>query len=134
MNLDLIFNESNDFKEVFEEYCNLMHTFANFMPAPKYFNGSANKKGKGTWRLNNDYPYEYYKNLKDPNSEIYNREEIKIWLDENKEKYKISNMYELKAPYPISEYYTDEYADDLLDFIREAVKLIKNRAELLQKE
>ena len=35
------------------------------MPAPKYFNGSDRKNGKGTWNLNKDYPSVYYKNLED---------------------------------------------------------------------
>ncbi len=34
------------------------------MPVPLYFNGSKNKLGKGTWKLNKDYPSEYLKILK----------------------------------------------------------------------
>ena len=106
-----------------------MYSFSNLMPVPKYFNGSKNIKGKGTWGLNNDYPSVYYKNLKDNQSGIYDRENMKLWIDGVMDSYKIKDMYELEPPYPIDEYYgfNDAKLDNLMLFIKNAIRLIEDR-------
>lgn len=107
--LDDIFIGNDKLRILFEEYCELMHCFSNFMPAPTYFNGSQEKNGKGTWALNKNYPYLYLQNLKDENSSIFNRENNLKWLSDNMEKYQIHKMYSLKPPYNVlKEYYDDE--------------------------
>ena len=106
-----------------------MYSFSNMMPVPKYFNGSDNKNGKGTWELNKDYPSIYYKNLEDEESSIDNVKEMKKWLDENMKKYRIEQMYMLEPPYPIGEYYgyNDDKLDNLISFIKNAIRLIEDR-------
>ena len=129
IHLDEIFDGYGELRLLFDRYFDLMYSFSNFMPVPKYFNGSEYKNGKGTWRLNKDYPSVYYSNLQDVNSDIFDREHMKIWLDGVLEEYKIKEMYELEPPYPIDEYYgyTDEKLSQLIWFIKEAIRLIKCR-------
>ena len=129
LNLKYIFYGYGDLKALFDRFFDLMYSFSNLMPVPKYFNGSAYKKGKGTWGLNNDYPSLYYKNLEDEDSKIYKSKEMKQWLDEVMNKYKIMEMYELDPPYPISEYYghDDKKLNNLVSYIEKAIKLIENR-------
>lgn len=129
LNLKYIFYGYGDLKALFDRFFDLMYSFSNLMPVPKYFNGSADKNGKGTWGLNNDYTSLYYQNLKDKNSQIYNAEEMKQWLDGVMDKYRIREMYELDPPYPISEYYgyDDKKLNNLVSYIEKAIKLIENR-------
>lgn len=129
MNLEEIFCGYDDLKALFDRFFDLMYSFSNLMPVPTYFNGSDNKKGKGTWDLNKDYPSIYYKNLEDTKSGIYNREENKKWLDGIMEPYKIKAMYELQPPYPINEYYgfNDDKFPQLLSYIKNAIRLIEDR-------
>lgn len=129
LHLDEIFNGYSDLKSFFNRYFDLMYSFSNMMPVPKYFNGSDNKNGKGTWELNKDYPSIYYKNLEDGVSSIDNVKEMKKWLDENMKKYRIEQMYKLEPPYPISEYYgyNDDKLDNLISFIKNAIRLIEDR-------
>lgn len=129
LNLKYIFYGYGDLKALFDRFFDLMYSFSNLMPVPKYFNGSAYKNGKGTWGLNNDYPSLYYKNLEDEDSKIYKSKEMKQWLDEVMNKYKIMEMYELDPPYPISEYYghDDKKLNNLVSYIEKAIKLIENR-------
>lgn len=129
LHLDEIFNGYSDLKSLFNRYFDLMYSFSNMMPVPKYFNGSYNKNGKGTWELNKDYPSIYYKNLEDEESSIYNGKEMKKWLDGNMKKYRIEQMYMLKPPYPIDEYYgyNDDKLDNLISFIKNAIRLIEDR-------
>lgn len=133
LHLDEIFMGYDDLKILFDNYFNLMYSFANLMPAPKYFNGSPDKNGKGTWILNKDYPSVYYDNLKDVSTPIYHREDMKAWLDSVMDKYKIKNMYQLKPPYPIDSYYgwNDDKLPQLKKFIEEASELISKRADKL---
>lgn len=128
--LDDIFYGYYELRQLFDEYCDLMYSFSNFMPVPLYFNGSKNIKGKGTWKLNKDYPFLYLQNLNDDNSFIYNREFNLKWLNENMDKYKIKNMYDLKPPYDVMhEYYNDDKKEALAEFIKKAIYLIKTRFE-----
>lgn len=129
LNLEEIFSGYDDLKALFDRSFDLMYSFSNFMPVPKYFNGSNDKKGKGTWSLNKDYPSIYYKNLEDVNSGIYNREQNKKWLDEKMEPYKIKTMYELQPPYLITEYYgfNDDKLPQLMSYIKNAIRLIEDR-------
>lgn len=129
LNLKYIFYGYGDLKALFDRFFDLMYSFSNLMPVPKYFNGSDNKNGKGTWSLNRDYPSLYYQNLKDKNSQIFNAEEMKLWLDGVMDKYRIREMYELNPPYPISEYYghDDKKLNDLVSYIEKATKLIESR-------
>lgn len=102
----------------------------NLMPVPIYFNGSENIKGKGTWKLNKDYPFLYLQNLKDENSCIDNREFNLKWLNENMDKYKVKSMYNLKPPYEVmKEYYKDYKKEALMEFIKKAIYLIRTRFE-----
>ncbi len=127
--LNEIFDGYNDLKSLFDRYFDLMYSFSNLMPAPKYFNGSGNINGKGTWKLNNDYPSIYYANLNDCNSGIFKREEMKKWLDSVMDRYKIKEMYKLAPPYPIDEYYglDDRKEDQLKSFLKSAIRLIEDR-------
>lgn len=127
--LDEIFNGYSDLESLFNRYFDLMYSFSNMMPVPKYFNGSKNRNGKGTWKLNKDYPSIYYKNLEDEESSRYNAKEMKEWLDENMGKYRIKQMYKLEPPYPIDEYYgkNDDKLDNLISFIKNAIRLIEDR-------
>ena len=129
LHLDEIFNGYSDLESLFNRYFDLMYSFSNMMPVQKYFNGSDNKNGKGTWELNKDYPSIYYKNLEDEDSSIDNVTEMKKWLDENMEKYRIEQMYMLEPPYPIDEYYgyNDDKLDNLISFIKNAIRLIEDR-------
>ena len=129
VHLDEIFENYRDLEDLFNRYFDLMYSFSNLMPVPKYFNGSKNIKGKGTWGLNNDYPSVYYKNLKDNQSGIYDRENMKLWIDGVMDSYKIKDMYELEPPYPIDEYYgfNDAKLDNLMLFIKNAIRLIEDR-------
>lgn len=129
LHLDEIFNGYSDLESLFNRYFDLMYSFSNMMPVPKYFNGSDNKNGKGTWELNKDYPSIYYKNLEDEESSIDNVKEMKKWLDENMKKYRIEQMYMLEPPYPIGEYYgyNDDKLDNLISFIKNAIRLIEDR-------
>lgn len=129
LHLDEIFNGYSDLESLFNRYFDLMYSFSNMMPVPKYFNGSNNRNGKGTWKLNKDYPSIYYKNLEDEESSIYNAKDMKEWLDENMGKYRIEQMYELAPPYPIDEYYglNDDKLDNLIRFIKNAIRLIEDR-------
>lgn len=131
LNLEKIFDGYSDLKALFDRFFDLMYSFSNLMPAPKYFNGSDGKNGKGTWNLNKDYPSVYYKNLEDNNSGIYKREEMKQWLDEIMDKYSIKNMYMLVPPYPIKEYYgyNDDKLPQLISYIKAAIRLIEDRFE-----
>lgn len=128
--LDDIFYGYDELRKLFDEYCDLMYSFSNFMPVPIYFNGSKNIKGKGTWKLNKDYPFLYLQNLKDENSFIDNREFNLKWLNENMDKYKVKSMYNLKPPYEVmKEYYKDYKKEALMEFIKKAIYLIKTRFE-----
>lgn len=129
IHLDEIFAGYSDLKMLFDRYFDLMYSFSNLMPVPKYFNGSKYKKGKGTWKLNNDYPSIYYANLEDCDSDIFNREEMKMWIDSVMDGYKIKEMYELAPPYPINEYYgyNDEKLLQLTLFVKKAIRLIEDR-------
>ena len=132
LNLKYIFYGYGDLKVLFDRFFDLMYSFSNLMPVPKYFNGSAYNNGKGTWGLNNDYPSLYYQNLKDKKSQIFNAEEMKQWLDivmNKMDKYRIKEMYKLEPPYPISEYYgrDDKKLNNLVSYIEKAIKLIENR-------
>lgn len=128
-NLDGIFAEYQDLKELFDEFFDLMYCFSNLMPAPVNFNGSKYHIGKGDKDLNKDYPSEYLKNLNDLNSKVYKREEMLKWLNEHMDEYKIKDMYDVPPPYPISEYYgyNDCKLPALLKFIKTAINLIRNR-------
>ena len=128
-NLNLIFCGYEYIRQLFDRYFDLMYTFSNFMPVPLYFNGSKDKLGKGTYKLNNDYPSEYLKNLKDENSEIFMRKEMYDWLSKNMVSYRIKDMYELVPPYPIDEYYgyDDSKLQVLIHFVKSAIKLIEER-------
>lgn len=127
--LNEIFDGYNDLKSLFDRYFDLMYSFSNLVPVPKYFNGSGNKNGKGTWKLNKDYPSIYYDNLNDFKSDIFKREEMKIWIDSVMDKYKIKEMYKLAPPYPIDEYYgfDDEKLIQLMSFLKSAIRLIEDR-------
>lgn len=127
--MDDIFNGYSDLKLLFDSYFDLMYSFSNLMPAPKYFNASENKKGKGTWKLNNDYPSLYYRNLIDENSGVYDREKMKSWIDGIMKRYRISAMYQLEPPYSIEEYYgyDDKKLSLLISYIKEAIRLIEDR-------
>lgn len=129
IHLDEIFEGYNDLKSLFDRFFDLMYSFSNLMPAPKYFNGSEHKNGKGTWKLNNDYPSIYYANLEDCNSDIFKREEMKMWIDSIMDEYGIRKMYELAPPYSINEYYgyNDEKLPQLMLYIKEAIRLIEDR-------
>ena len=129
LHLDEIFNGYSDLESLFNRYFDLMYSFSNMMPVPKYFNGSDNNNGKGTWALNKDYPSIYYKNLEDEEPSIDNAKEMKKWLDENMKKYRIEQMYKLEPPYPISKYYgyNDDKLDNLISFIKNAIRLIEDR-------
>lgn len=129
LHLDDIFNGYSDLKLLFDSYFDLMYSFSNLMPAPKYFNASENKKGKGTWKLNNDYPSLYYRNLIDENSGVYDREKMKSWIDGIMKRYRISAMYQLEPPYSIEEYYgyDDKKLSLLISYIKEAIRLIEDR-------
>lgn len=129
IHLDEIFEGYSDLRSLFDRFFDLMYSFSNFMPVPKYFNGSKYKKGKGTWKLNNDYPSIYYANLEDCNSGIFNREDTKTWLDSVMDEYRIKEMYALAPPYPINEYYgySDEKLVQLTLFLKEAIRLIEDR-------
>lgn len=129
LHLDDIFKGYSDLRSLFDRYFDLMYSFSNLMPVPKYFNGSKHKNGKGTWKLNNDYPSVYYENLMDLNSGIYEREQMKEWLDSVMDKYKIRAMYKLRPPYPINQYYgyDDSKLYQLINFIKEASRLIEDR-------
>lgn len=128
-NLDEIFNDYIELKNLFDKYFNLMYSFSNFMPVPPNFNGSKYRLGKGTAKLNKDYPYEYMNNLKDPDSGIYEREKMYKWLTENMDSFKIKEMYNLKPPYPIREYYgyDDCKLDLLTEFLKKAIDCIEKR-------
>lgn len=129
IHLDEIFQGYDDLKLLFDRFFDLMYSFSNFMPAPKYFNGSKYKKGKGTWKLNSDYPSIYYANLEDCDSDIFNREGMKIWIDSVMDEYRIKEMYKLAPPYPINEYYgyDDEKLYLLTLYIKDAIRLIEER-------
>lgn len=136
IHLDEIFDGYSDLRKLFDRFFDLMYSFSNLMPAPKNFNGSKDKRGKGTWKLNNDYPSLYYENLKDCNSGIYNREEMKIWLDSVMDEYKIKEMYKLQPPYSINEYYgyNDEKLQQLVSYIKNAIRLIEDRFSVESKD
>lgn len=129
LHIDEIFCGYEELKILFDRYFDLMYSFSNLMPCPKYFNGSPGKNGKGTWGLNNDYPYLYYENLKDSNSGIYKREQMKSWLDGVFDKYRLRDLYKLKPPYSIKEYYglDDTKLSLLSSYVTEAIVLIENR-------
>lgn len=124
-----IFKDYPSLRNLYDEYFDLMYSFSNFMPAPIYFNGSKGKSGKGTWKLNNDYPIKYLENLNEPTSGIYKREEMLKWLNDHMESYKIKDMYELQPPYEINEYYgpDDNKLSAVENYIKQAVRCIKNR-------
>lgn len=128
-NLNNIFKEYGDLKELFDKFFDLMYSFSNLMPVPIYFNGSIYYNGKGTAKLNKDYPSEYLKNLKDPDCDIYKKDEMHTWLTSNIDKYNIRLMYELKPPYPINEWYgyDDRKLNDLKKYINAAIALINKR-------
>ena len=130
-NLNLIFYGYEYLRQLFDKYFDLMYSLSNFMPAPLYFNGSRYKLGKGTHKLNNDYPSEYLKNLKDKNSGIFMRKEMFDWLSKNIDSYRIKDMYSLVPPYPIDEYYgyDDSKLQALMHFIKSAIRLIEERFE-----
>lgn len=127
--LDDIFKGYEELRNLFDRYFDLMYSFSNFMPVPRYFNGSTGKNGKGDWYLNKDYPYLYLKNLEEGIPSIYNREANKEWLETNMEKYRVKDMYSLKPPYNIKEHYgyNDSKLALLSEFITEAIRLIEER-------
>lgn len=129
LHLNDIFEGYEELRILFDRYFDLMYSFSNLMPVPKYFNGSKEKNGKGTWKLNKDYPSVYYNNLNDQNSEIYNKESMKLWLDKIMDSYKIREMYELEPPYPIEEYYgeNDDKLEQLTVYLKKAISLIERR-------
>lgn len=129
LHLEEIFDGYGDLKALFDKFFDLMYSFSNLMPVPKGFNGSKNTNGKGTWKLNKDYPSVYYKNLEDCNCDIYERESMKKWLDGIMDKYAIREMYALAPPYPINTYYghNDEKLPQLMSYIKSAIRLIEDR-------
>ena len=127
--LDDIFNGYNDLRDLFDCHFDLMYSFSNLMPVPRYFNGSRFHKGKGTNELNKDYPSKYLENLRDPNSGIYKREEMLTWMNEVMDSYKIKGMYNIKPPYPIAEYYgyDDRKLSALSQYLHDATSCIEGR-------
>lgn len=129
LHLEELFDSYDELRMLFDRYFDLMYSFSNLMPVPKYFNGSKGKIGKGTWKINNDYPSIYYKNLLDSNCKVHEKEYMKSWLDRVMDSYIIRDMYELEPPYPIKEYYgrNDDKLIQLTEFLKKAIALIENR-------
>lgn len=131
---DIFTQEYREFYELFDVFSNLAYSFANMMPAPAGYNATGfkgiNTFGKGSYHDNNDYPYFYLKNL-----EMGMDNEMHQWLVSNMDKYYLAEVYNLKPPFSKpNEYYTDEKKEDLIIYLRNAIQIIRNRCEWLEKK
>ena len=68
-------------KEEFDKLADRQHCIANFMPAPKGFNGFGSYHGKGEYDCDNDFPDVYYKRAKKEFPQMYK------WINDNMDNY-----------------------------------------------
>lgn len=68
-------------KEEFDKLADRHHCVANFMPAPKGFNGSCFYHGKGEYNYDNDFPDVYYKRAEREFPRMFK------WINDNMDKY-----------------------------------------------
>lgn len=126
--LDEIFEGYEELKNLFDEFADLQHSLANFMPAPCGYNGSINQDGKGNYARDNDMPDIYYKRSELDFPHIYK------WINENMDKYCLQFFEDYKSPWsdgnannPVKEIDNESFAKSIQD----AKQCIKNRAHQL---
>lgn len=68
-------------KEEFDKLADRHHCVANFMPAPKGFNGYGDHHGKGDYDYDNDFPDVYYKRAEKEFPPMFE------WINDNMDKY-----------------------------------------------
>lgn len=74
---------SSEHIDEFNLLADRQHCIANFMPAPRGFNGYKNHPGKGEYCKDNDLPDIYYKRAKVEFPSMYN------WINKNMERYSL---------------------------------------------
>lgn len=131
-NLTIIFEGNEDIKESLDKLANYHHSIANFMPAPKCFNGF-NKHQKGGCYSDNDMPNLYYNKLKQNENTNCKCKCMKEWIDKNVEKYKLHFFYEYKNELKTNKlnFNNKEEINNFKNSIENAIKCIENRAEKL---
>lgn len=95
--LDDIFKGDDELRILFDKFADLHHSMANFMPAPRGYNGYSFKNythdGKGNYDRDNDFPDIYYKRAENDFPYIYS------WINKNKKKYSLEFFEEYKSPW-----------------------------------
>jgi len=95
--LECIRNGQNIFrdehKKEFDLLADRQHSIANFMPAPKGFNGWAKNCGKGEYNQDNDFPDIYYKRAENEFPDMYE------WIQNNMELYSLEVFKEKITPW-----------------------------------
>lgn len=71
------------YREEFDLLAERQHCIANFMPAPRTFNGWKSHPGKGDYDQDNDFPDIYYKRAEKQFPEMYK------WINEHREEYSL---------------------------------------------
>lgn len=123
-NLPLIFAGYPVLYQQFQDFAQVSHAFANFMPVPQGYNGTPTSFGKGSYTHNNDYPLFYYQNLQAGQSP-----RCKQWLDPRMEPYYLGRMFAIVPPFPHPTSYckTQQDISALARYVAEATLAIQER-------
>lgn len=124
-------------KETFNILADRQHCIANFMPAPKGFNGWKNKfknhPGKGEYTRDNDFPDIYYLRAEKEFPEMYK------WINCNLERYSLQVFHEKITPWKDKEAHfqgmkTKPSEDTIFQIAKTMNTLLEFRAETIFKK
>lgn len=106
------------------------HCIANFMPAPRGFNGYVNHPGKGEYYQDNDFPDIYYKRAKIEFPSMYS------WINENMEKCSLESFSEQITPWEngranFTSMIEKPTEDQVYEIVKKMNGLLSERAEHL---
>ena len=128
-NLSKIFDGYDNIRQLFDSLADLHHSLANFMPAPKGFNGMENWDGKGTFHRDNDIPDIYYKRAEHDFPQMYK------WINDYMDEYSLQFFIEYKSPWSDgnanSAINNANELDAFIKSIEDAIKCIEDRADRL---
>lgn len=92
-NLDEYFLGYEEIKSKLDTLANYHHCLANFMPAPRGYNGTSDKDGKGNFKKDNDFPDLFFKRAKDDqNLRMYYE-----WIQDNMDLLSLDFFYKFNS-------------------------------------
>lgn len=126
-----LFQGYEDIWKLLDEFADLHHCLANMMPAPRGYNGTKNRDGKGKYDRDNDMPDIYYQRAEKDFPKMH------CWINDHMDTYCLSFFKEYHSPW------IDGKANGSINLkdnksiesykkaINDAISCIKNRAEQL---